>query len=452
MATTLNPLMENADIRTYNGKFPVQLEIPESSTLSEEDIEKIGSLASWEQDPNQGAEGYEGFRAILISRTNPGYILRKGKRLSALELSGIGYKEMSIRETAHGVRAYRLKSNGKFLYPSKQNFVDIVNNPFLGTTVSRSGKAVGLKMNYRPLGTYTQLELLRKLQGTERISKMFLEKMLTPHIEAYGRYLDENLGNEEGAFGFIVFPVPSINRPRLNDVIRLELAETMEKNKLSIKESVVELCKIYAKRTEPLQRGLFELHERARLVHLQPHSSNIYDIEGSPYLMDWSTIHELGNNREDNIANRVFDVLMARKNFADTASEVFGQLCPNVFLGEVIAGLSEISFESYAGLGNGSVSLKEIYLRHPHLLRRTGGNPDTPLYIQWMKDQGFEGFPKYESRRSVTIQLPSVQIRTAQIEKSRDISSQSQRQDIGRNSPCPCGSGRKFKHCCGRKS
>ncbi|RKY68261.1 MAG: hypothetical protein DRP97_06500 [Candidatus Latescibacterota bacterium] len=22
---------------------------------------------------------------------------------------------------------------------------------------------------------------------------------------------------------------------------------------------------------------------------------------------------------------------------------------------------------------------------------------------------------------------------------------------VGRNDPCPCGSGRKFKHCCGRR-
>ncbi len=24
-------------------------------------------------------------------------------------------------------------------------------------------------------------------------------------------------------------------------------------------------------------------------------------------------------------------------------------------------------------------------------------------------------------------------------------------QEVGRNDPCPCGSGRKYKHCCGRK-
>jgi preprotein translocase subunit SecA len=24
-------------------------------------------------------------------------------------------------------------------------------------------------------------------------------------------------------------------------------------------------------------------------------------------------------------------------------------------------------------------------------------------------------------------------------------------QEVGRNDPCPCGSGRKYKHCCGKK-
>ncbi|MCM8817934.1 MAG: SEC-C metal-binding domain-containing protein [Candidatus Omnitrophica bacterium] len=25
-----------------------------------------------------------------------------------------------------------------------------------------------------------------------------------------------------------------------------------------------------------------------------------------------------------------------------------------------------------------------------------------------------------------------------------------QKQKIGRNQPCPCGSGKKYKHCCGK--
>ncbi|MBN2728108.1 MAG: SEC-C domain-containing protein [Bacteroidales bacterium] len=24
--------------------------------------------------------------------------------------------------------------------------------------------------------------------------------------------------------------------------------------------------------------------------------------------------------------------------------------------------------------------------------------------------------------------------------------------DVGRNAPCPCGSGKKYKRCCGRKA
>jgi preprotein translocase subunit SecA len=36
-----------------------------------------------------------------------------------------------------------------------------------------------------------------------------------------------------------------------------------------------------------------------------------------------------------------------------------------------------------------------------------------------------------------TWQLPAAPVRTAQLK-------------VGRNAPCPCGSGRKYKRCCGR--
>jgi preprotein translocase subunit SecA len=36
-------------------------------------------------------------------------------------------------------------------------------------------------------------------------------------------------------------------------------------------------------------------------------------------------------------------------------------------------------------------------------------------------------------------------------DKSKTISRQPKKVDkVGRNDPCPCGSGKKYKHCCGK--
>ena len=37
------------------------------------------------------------------------------------------------------------------------------------------------------------------------------------------------------------------------------------------------------------------------------------------------------------------------------------------------------------------------------------------------------------------------------LKESKDYVDALSQPEVGRNDPCPCGSGRKYKHCCGKK-
>ena len=66
----------------------------------------------------------------------------------------------------------------------------------------------------------------------------------------------------------------------------------------------------------PLMPALRELHDKGRVAHLQTHLSNVYDVDGTPYIVDWTTMRRLGANRKDNIANRVVDFKRPPEDFA----------------------------------------------------------------------------------------------------------------------------------------
>lgn len=60
------------------------------------------------------------------------------------------------------------------------------------------------------MGTYTFPELKTTLENTITISGLKMENMVVPHVEAYGRYLDDALMNDDGPFRFLVLPIPGV--------------------------------------------------------------------------------------------------------------------------------------------------------------------------------------------------------------------------------------------------
>ncbi|MGI6214705.1 MAG: SEC-C metal-binding domain-containing protein [Christensenellales bacterium] len=52
----------------------------------------------------------------------------------------------------------------------------------------------------------------------------------------------------------------------------------------------------------------------------------------------------------------------------------------------------------------------------------------------------------------LSMEMPNEQLRLNLLKEVSDAESaaKNKRKKIGRNEACPCGSGKKYKHCCGR--
>jgi hypothetical protein len=473
MATLLKPLLPDVNVRIYKGRYTVQVEIPSCSTLTQGDIDTVGSIMSWDVNPNDVVEGYEGIRSVVVSRKSS--ISKKGIELGSLQISGVGHREFDMRT---GIEM--IDNEAQFQPPTTENFMDIVTGTKMSTSYAENGEYKVERPDYSPLGTYTFPRLRNKLLKTIEISKFELETLVVPHVEAYGRYVNGDLQNEDGNFGGLVFPVPTgISRA----------SEELQKEFLSLAEggasligaalglNTIGLVKIF-----PLIKGLRELHEQARIVHLQTHTSNYYDIQGLAYLMDWGEFKRLGKNREDNIMNRVVDIKRPRDDLEKLTDHFFGRVIDKeaiMMVGyEIIGGVLEIYSEN---LEKG-ISLIEIMNRCIGTHGKESKEVD--MVIQWMKDQGYEGFPEQEyepltvqealqgdpftemlglalklTTKRMGVKLPETMTGLATEAMKNDEAARkilrpqkpikNEQPRIRRNDPCPCDSGKKFKKCCG---
>ena len=118
----LPPLLEDVQVREYQGRFKVQLEIPSSSTLTETEIDTILAISSWEVDPNTLAHGYEGGRGILLQRERPGK--KRGILLPYLQIGGIGYRPL---ETNPHTLELQICDDTPMVPPCSDNFMKRVS-------------------------------------------------------------------------------------------------------------------------------------------------------------------------------------------------------------------------------------------------------------------------------------------------------------------------------------
>ena len=412
----IKPLLDDVSVRRYRGRYSIQLEIPPSSTLTEQEIDRICSVASWSVDPNQAAEGYEGGRAVLLKREKP--ITKQGISLDALQVSGIGYVKIDFSKA---LPVY--DKDNRFYPPCDMNFIEMVPGTKMSTGFAQGNKVVITRPEYRALGTYTSNELAKTVRNTMIVSQTSLEKIAVPHVEAYGRYLDGELANSEGQFGFVVFPVPGEKRRAADSIVRKYT--NLPLDKISLPEGVEALYYITLSHIAPLIDGLRELHDSARLAHLQTHMSNFYTVNGKTYLMDWSTMRRLEGNREENLINRFIDITKPSSNFDELLSALF-HIDANK-KAEVSLLVQKTILEIYSGNLEEEINLVDIVRRARNIFGKKFDYMQA--FTQWIKDQGIEGFPRYDY----------------EAEKKE----QERAGKIGRNSPCHCGSGKKFKKCCG---
>lgn len=396
----LKPLVRGADVRIHSGRYKVQLEIPEWSTLSENDIGNIAAVSSWEVDPGEASIGYEGIRSVLLEREKQ--IEKKGIGLDSLQVSGIGYREPSGRIESSFERGLEF---GHFSPPSPDNFMDIVGDTMWIGHFER-GKLIKEKPEYKPMGTYTLPGLINKIEKTTKVSSLNLDRMAVPHVEAYGRYVEDELSNQEGNFGFIVFPVP--NKHRLaNEAFNIFLNHIRDKNMTGI-EQALSYYFIMSSKISPFIESLRELHDRG-FAHMQTHLSNLYIVEGKPYVMDWSTMVKLKRNSESAIMSRALDITRPVKDYTSIMSETF-ELDEFTESWEYYTTL-ELIMEIYSGKFSHEIHIEDLYKRTKKILEREPN--EFEIVVQWMKDN---------------------EIRVKKVKP---------------NEPCPCDSGKKFKKCCG---
>lgn len=405
-AKRLEPLCEGiSDIQTTRGRYEVQLEIPNTSTLTKSEVERILRISSWDTDPNKAVEGFEGGRSVLLRREHP---IKIGKiELAGLQISGVGHTGIRITEDGTGT------TGNEFHPPSSENFMKRVPGTFMSTGHAEGKELKQSRPTYRALGTYTDSELSEKVRKTQTVSSSKLENMVVPHIEAYGRYLNVELRNEEGQFGFIVFPVPDPKKPRAAH----EFMNSLEKSIPG--KTYQEALKLFhygiSAYISALAKGLRELHDVTRMVHLQPHLENLYLMGSIPYVVDWSTSTKLGSNSEENIINRAIDLKRPSTDYNSLLSRLFHQIPEHIETAMRVTA-EELVLEAYSGLPGERVDFLSL----------DNGSPDITEFdaiMFWLKRQGFEGYKDYPNARPL--------------------------RKVGRNESCPCGSGKKYKRCCG---
>jgi hypothetical protein len=408
--TELRPLLNDvSDVRIASGRYNVQLEIPKTSTLSKMDVERILEASSWKREPSQIAESYEGARSILLRREHP---IKKGKvELPGLQISGIGYRKADFSGPLPIPQE-------EFHPPSTENFINQVPGTLMSTSYAKGAEMMAHRPSYRALGTYTSSELTEKIMNTRDVSNINLEKMIVPHVEAYGRYLDPTLQNEDGPFGFVVFPSPDPKKPRMmNEFLQQFWKGTEGKTG---PETVMAFYYGLSRYITVLVDSLRELHDKGRRVHLQPHLENAYLLEGIPYVVDWATMRRLDGNADENIINRTIDLKKPTDDYMTLFTKIFSNAPEHVKAGMSIS-ILELVMEVYSGHMKDEIDLLSLSARQERVLKKNVS--DFESMALWMKDEGIEGFKK---------RLPAQLL-----------------VNISRNDPCPCGSGLKFKKCHG---
>ncbi len=443
---TIEPIIAGSEVIVYDkGRYPIQLELPPGSTLTESETKKILAMSSWEVYPASLADAKEGGRSLILGREAP--IMKGNMELAALQLTGVGYQEIKLEGKVGTV-----KDNAEFYPPNTENFMERVGTN-MRTSRVQDGKIVHVIPVYRAMGTYLHDELAEKVKKTVHMSKVQFEKLVTPNVEACGRYLDDGLCNDDGPFGFAVFNAPGVEDRRATETAFDKFMEISEQ--CVSRDEKFKACHILvATPIAVLVEGLRELHDKG-YVHLQPHMSNFYFKNGLAFLVDWSTMQKMGNDPEENVIYRTIDLKRPADDYMKLFSALFENIPEGVKMGTSHR-ITELVMEVYSGNPEREIHIFQVMER----ISKTIGWDATEfnMMTQWIKDQGFEGFPKVEyasladakrilTRRAAELQMATIS-RHGGFEVTNPINNG--RRKVGANAPCPCGSKKKFKRCCGR--
>ncbi len=340
--TAIRPLYDNVRILRASGRYSIQLEIPPESTLSELDLSRVVELATWEKNPNEHADGFEGGRGILLRREKS--LGRGGLSFEGIQISGIAYRTIDAVE-----KVVIISTEERFVPPSNVNFMEGLKHGLMTTSYAERGQMRDLRPRYRAKGTYTATELEQKVRNTRQISALPFQKFVTPHVEAYGRYLDEELRNEEGPFGFMVYPVLDVSGSRLASTLVTYLRELAQsgKNPNTVFEEFLSYARLITKMTT---RAIHELHQQ-ELAHHQPHLSNLDLPSGGykPYLLDWATLTHIGRRPRDRAINRTIDAKKVVDNLTLSIPTTIFRQVPTTLTNKMSMELLALMLSTYGG-------------------------------------------------------------------------------------------------------
>jgi len=137
-----------------------------------------------------------------------------------------------------------------------------------------------------------------------------------------------------------------------------------------------------------LMRGLRELHDRG-YVHLQTHMGNFYHLDGQTYLVDWTTMQQLGEHKTENVLNRSNDIMRVQNDY-DKLLEYFFRTSDKMEKVSVQKQLDMIA--TYTG--NPRINMSYLEGRLMHVLNKWDRR--FAIVVQCLKDSGIEDFPKFE--------------------------------------------------------
>ncbi len=437
MTIELKPVLPDSQLKdayVIDGKYNVQIEIPACSTLNEKERLLVDIVCPWIDDPNRYSNRISGGRNFIVDREKP--ITKRDMELGGLEFGGISRNDFKIVQKS-------MIYGDRILPPSRQNFMEKIpteEKNIMKSMYFENFKAIVTGNGYRPTGTYSNDEFMRKLENTMKISEIKFESMITPHIEAYGRFLDPELANENGNFGFFVFPVPDSKVKRIAGETNsglIKIIRETEDTEMAL-EKYYDLMEPYV---VPLTVAYRELHEN-ELGHFQTHLANSYLTGAIPYIVDWATMKGIGKKWGDEIGNRTLDVHHPLMNYKKFLRLGFPGADARL-IEKSIQRMFKTIFRAYIGDPQMEVEYEWGRKKAKEMM---GTEPDTFQIMNILIAAHLgEKSEKKETKSEIIIMEDSSQKILSDKQK---IHSEANKK-VGRNDPCPCGSQLKFKRCCG---
>ncbi|MBS3106112.1 hypothetical protein J4419_00420 [Candidatus Woesearchaeota archaeon] len=304
---TVNPLIAGSRIETLEGKFSVQIEIPPDTTLSDADVRRILELGSWKVPPTrENVSAYEGVRAVIIPKEVA--VNKGGMEFAALQVTGIGYRPGTVSSAGDTIFA----DEKSFLPPTARNFVEEFAGMKMAVQFYDDSEFVVPVIAYRALGTYLPSELEAKVRNTQVAAGLELKRFKVAGVQAVGRYLDTELSDEDGPFGFFVTEVPSVSLKRHGTEFGRKLAQAIDGNGAksewkSIRAVMNTFSVVSAQLAYPLFMGLREFHDAGYTMHAL-HPGNYYFDGREVAVYDWATLRPMTGNRWVDCVNRAIDI------------------------------------------------------------------------------------------------------------------------------------------------